>query len=142
MARSYSEASYGGRQNIKFGLHSSVDGTYQSAVSIARYTFMYPAKVVDWNVEILAGATDLTNLTNFTIGKSLGGTGAVSGFGTADMLGATATHANGTVVDASATETSFVAGDDVVLQGLGTVGHAMVIKPNLEIQEVFTQGDT
>jgi len=57
--RSYSDPSYGGHKDLNMGNKASIDGTYQSNVDIVRHTFMYPCKVVDWNLSIHTGGTNL-----------------------------------------------------------------------------------
>jgi hypothetical protein len=144
MARQYSDDSYGSRKNVSLVSGGSVDGTYQSAVDILRHTFMFPAKVVDWNVAIgLVGGTDLGADVYGYLGKSLGGTGAVSVIGTWDTLQGTGTYAAASVSDCAVdAETSFTAGDDLVFQLIGTVGHAINLAVNAEVIEVFEQADS
>jgi hypothetical protein len=142
MARTYGEDSYGSRKDLMMGNKGSIDGTYQSAVDIVRHTFMKPAKVVDWNLSIMAGGTNLGADVFFYLGKSAGGTGAVTAFGTADPLQGTGTHADASVLDASATATTFSAGDDLVFQAVGTIGHAMIISPHAEYLENYEQADS
>lgn len=142
MTRTYSDPSYGSRKDLALGNKGSIDGTYQSAVDIVRHTFMKPATVVDWNLSILTGGTNLGADVYFYLGKSAAGTGAVTAFGTADPLQGTGTYADASVLDASATETSFSAGDDIVFQAIGTIGHAMVINPHIEYLETFEEADT
>ena len=143
MARSYSDDSYGSRKVIAMPSCGSIDGTYQSAVDIIRHTFLYPAKAVDWNVAIgLTGGTDLGADVFFYLGKSAAGTGAVSVIGTWDPLQGTGTHAGPSVVDVTLTETSFDAGDDLVFQAIGTIGHAMIVNPSVEVIENFVESDS
>lgn len=142
MTRSYSEASYGGRKTITMGPCASLTAsTNASLTAILRHTILAPCNVIDWNLSVLAGGTDLTAV-EFNIAKSLGGTGALTAFGTCDLGLATATIADGTVFDGSATETGFLAGDDVIFAIEGTVGHAMVVQPYVEVQEVFVESDS
>jgi len=119
----------------------SIDGTYQTATDIVRHTFMYPATVLDTNLSILAGGTDLGADVFFYLGKSAAGTGAVTVIGTYDPLQGTGTYSDGSVLDASVTETSFSAGDDIVFQAIGTIGHAMIVNPYVEIIETFEASD-
>jgi hypothetical protein len=143
MSRTYSDQSYGDRKVVSLFSNGSIDGTYQSAVDVIRHTFMFPAKVVDWNVAVgLVGGTDLGADVYGYLGYSLGGTGAVTAIGTWDTLQGTGTHAGPSVIDQTATETSFVAGDDLVFQLIGTVGHAMTLGIHAEIIENFVQSDT
>ena len=143
MAKRYSDDSYGSRKAVTMVPGASVDGTYQSAVDVIRHTFMFPAKVVDWQVAVgLVGGTDLGADVYGYLGYSLGGTGAVTAIGTWDTLQGTGTHAGGSVIDQTVTETSFVSGDDLVFQLIGTVGHAIVLNVNAEIVEDFVVSDT
>lgn len=143
MGRKYSDDSYGAHREFCLGGKiTTLDGTYQSATNLARYTFMHPVKILDWNLQVIAGGTDLGADFEFILGKSAAGTGAVTGFGTSDLGGGTGTHADASVIDCAATETSFSAGDDVVLQIIGTVGHAWISQANLETMEAFEQSDS
>jgi len=143
MTRSYADGSYGQRKSIKLGpTESLLTSTHASATTLLRYTFMYPVSVVDWNVEMVSGGTDWTNCTAWTIAKSLGGTGAAAAMGTADMLGETATHADGAAIDGSATVTAFTAGDDILFQLEGTPASATTVGINLEVLETFEVADT
>jgi hypothetical protein len=143
MGRSYSDQGYGSRKDIGLPSNGSIDGTYQSAVDLVRHTFMFPATVVDWNMAIgLVGGTDLGADVYLYLGKSLGGTGAVTAIGTWDTLQGTGTHAGPSVVDQTVTETSFTAGDDVVLQAIGTIGHAMTVCAHVEFLEKFEEADS
>lgn len=142
MSRTYSDPSYGSRKIIAMPGKSTIDGTYQSATDLVRHTFMFPATVVDTNLGIIAGGTDLGADVFFYLGKSSAGTGAVSVIGTYDPLQGTGTHADASVLDASVTETSFSAGDDLVFQAIGTIGHAMNVCPFVEILETYDQSDS
>lgn len=142
MTRSYSDQTYGGRHGVSFGTAGSIDGTYQSNTVIGRHTFMYPCKIVDFNLAILAGGTDLGADVFFYLGKQAAGTATTTVIGTADPLQGTGTHASNSVLDASVTETNFDAGDDVVLEAIGTIGHAMEIVPHLEVVENFQEADS
>jgi len=142
MTRSYSDASFGAHQTLNMGNKGSIDGTYQSASDIVRHTFMKPVSTLDWNLSILTGGTNLGADVFFYVGKSLGGTGTVSVIGTADPLQGTGTYSDASVLDASLTATSFVAGDDLVFQAIGTIGHAMVVQPMVEYTEAFVESDS
>jgi len=143
MARSYSNESYAGRHIVALGpTESLTTSTNASSTAVLKHTFMYPCNVVDWNISVMAGATDLTAV-EFNISKSLGGTGALTAFGTCDLGLATATIADGTVFDGSVTAAQgFVASDDVAIAITGTVGHAMVLQAFAEVQEVFVESDS
>ena len=142
MSRTYSDQTYGGHVDLPMGNKGSIDGTYQSATDVVRNTFMFPAKVIDANLSILTGGTDLGADVFFYLGKSAAGTGAVTVIGTFDPLQGTGTHADASVLDATVTETSFSAGDDLVFQAVGTIGHAMIVNPHVEIVEVFEVADS
>lgn len=140
----YSDSRYGAHQTVRLGPSESLaTESNASATTILRHTFMYPCKVVDANVDLISGGTDLTASTAWTLGSSLAGTGSATAFGTADLLGATATHADGAVIDMTVTETTFSAGDDVVFQHEGTTAaQALKTAVNLEVVEVFVESDT
>ena len=79
------------------------------------------------------GGTDST-ARQIVIGKSLAGTGAVAGFGTA-ISGTSATGASGAV---TVTETSLAAGDHLVVQvAAGTSGSTARIDLAIEWVETF-----
>lgn len=139
--RTYSDPSYGSRKDIVMPSKSTIDGTYQSAVDLMRHTFMFPATAVDSNLAIIAGGTDLGADVFFYLGKSAAGTGAVTVIGTYNPLQGAGTHADASVIDTTVTETSFSAGDDLVFQAIGTIGHAMAVCPHVEIIEAFESGD-
>lgn len=143
MARAYADPGYGAKHDLNMGNKGSIDGTYQSAVEVVRYTFMYPCKVVKWNLAWLTGGTNFGADVFFYLGKSAGGTGAVSSVGTADPLQGTGTYADATVlagtIDAT---TAFSTGDQLVFQVIGTVGLASVVEPHVMIQEAFEVADS
>ena len=145
MTRSYSDPTYGGRHNVSFGSQGgSIDGTNQSQNILFRHTFMYPCKVIDWNMTFGAvGATDLSDVS-FYIGKSDGGTGdgTTAPFGTGVDGGTTTTQAAYSVLDAACDETAFSAGDDVVFSAIGTIAQATTLTINLEVVEAFEQADS
>ena len=146
MARSYSSDAYGGHQTIVLRPADVSLTTAASGTTVAAHTFMYPAKVLDCNLTFLAAvAEDLGTSTVWTLAKSLGGTGTAAAFGTIDVSAdlATSTYALGATIDGSCTETSFVAGDDVLFQIEGTVGSLVsFVQVNIEAQEVFVESDS
>lgn len=143
MGRPYSDQSYNGRREMRIGGQiTTMDGTYQSATTMAVYTFMHPVTISDWNIQVIAGGTDLGADFEFIVGKAAAGTGTVTGFGTSDLGGGTGTVADDTVIDCACTETSFSAGDDLVLQIIGTVGHGWISQANALLKEAFEQGDS
>lgn len=141
--KSYSHDSYGGKHDLNMGNKGSIDGTYQSAVDIVRTEFMVPCKVLDWNVSFLTGGTNFGADVFFYLGKSAGGTGAVSIIGTADPLQGTGTFADASVLDASVdSTTAFSTGDQLVFQCIGTVGIASIAEPHVLYTETFEAADS
>lgn len=138
MTRTYSDPSYGARRTISFITTDLIASTDET---VGAHTFMFPCKVIDANICHINAATDLKEGTVWTLEKSLGGTGTLAAFGTADLLLATATVSPGDTVDCTVTETSFVAGDDVelVLDGEAAGG---LIQVNLEVVEEYAQADS
>lgn len=141
MTRTYSDDTYGAHLTLNMGNKGSLDGTYQSAVDIVRHTWMNPVTVIDANFAWLTGGTNWGADTVLYLGKSTAGTGAVTAFCTATM-GTDGTQADATVQDATCTETSFDAGDDIVFQAIGTIGLASIVNPIVEYKETFSQSDT
>lgn len=143
MSRSYADPSYGGKRIVSFR-STDLDVTTNAAdAKIAGHTFMFPCTVQSFNVTAINVATDLTNATDWQIGKSLGGTGTFAAFGTAAIGGAAATQSPGDVVDGTVTTaTSFVAGDDVQVTMEGVPGKSVLYEFSLECQEDYVQSDT
>lgn len=141
MGRNYADDSYSAHQTLVLPGKGSIDGTYQTATDWIRYTFMYPAKVIDANLMWLTGGTNWGADTAIYLGKSAAGTGAVSVFGTGTM-GTDGTQADASVQDLSVTEQAFSAGDDLVVQVVGTVGLASIVVPCFEIMEAFEASDS
>ena len=141
MSRNYANDSYGAHQSLVLPDRGTIDGTYQSATDWLRYTFMYPAKIVDANLMWNTGGTNWGADTAIYIGKSAAGTGAVAVFGTGTM-GTDGTQADQTVQDLAITETTFAAGDDLVVQVMGTIGLASIFVPCFEVMEAFDASDS
>jgi len=145
MSRSYSEASYGGRQIIQ--LATDVGLTTNAALTtLASHKFLYPCKVVDANMVFIGtGEGAFGTCTVWTLAKSTDlGTGSTV-FATIDAAEAsdTTTFAKNETLDVTVTETTFSAGDSVLFQIEGTVGEiASDVVVNLEVQELFEQADT
>lgn len=134
--RTYSDPSYGSRKTFTFVASGALNGTSATAVELERHTFMQPVTVTDWNLWYQAGGTSTTR--SVTIGKSLGGTGAVVSLGTI----AIGTQAIDTVKDGSATATDFVAGDDLVFESLaGTSTTVENVLPRVQYIEKYDKDD-
>lgn len=132
--RSYSDPSYGSEKVIR-SVNYAAFGT-NALLTIDAHTFMTPAIVTDCNFTVLTAGTGVAGLAY--VSKSLGGTGTVTAFGTITL----GTNALGAVVDGSVTETSFVAGDDLVFEkGIGTTAGAWTGNFSVKYREVFTTGD-
>lgn len=116
MSRTYSDPSYGSRKVIASPATGSLAGTVAMTTTRGIHTWMFPVVVTDVSVVLAGGATGSTQ--SFVLAKSLAGTGAVTAFSTIAV--GTAAQANNTVKDGAVTETSFVAGDDIVFCGGGT----------------------
>ena len=144
MGRFYDDSQYGVSKVLQMRQLSAQTSVMSADVVVARHTFMEAVTVTDWNLVVKTGDV-LTGVTaaaswNLVIGKSLGGTGAVSPMGTARMYGTDAlggTHADNSVLDAACTSTNFVAGDDIVLQYLaGTALPAGAIQVDADVKYV------
>jgi hypothetical protein len=131
--RTYDSDAFGTKQTIPMDVSSALNGTV-GATEINRMTFMHAARVTDWNIRAKVGGTE-GSVRQILIGKSLAGTGAFSAIGT-QALG---TLADGNIVDASLTETDFSAGDDLVIQHLGTGAGVYVIQPLIQYREAFVE---
>ena len=149
MARSYSEASYGGHQVVSMAKDIGLT-TSASLATVDSHTFMYPCKVLSANITFLdAVAGDISTSTVWALAKSTdNATGSVvfSTMGVADDL-ATATYAAGEVLaltlDGTAANQTFSSGDQVLFQIEGTVDVIVNdVRVDLEIQEVYEQADS
>ncbi len=139
----YDDGRYLTIQNMHLGTgratNTSVIGT---RVEIDRQTFMKAVTVTDFNIQVIGGdtstGTENSGRWNIAISKSLGGTGAVTPFGSA-VIG---TAADGSVVDGSVTtETNFVSGDDVVFSyevGTSLPAGILRVEGNIAYKEHFT----
>ena len=132
MARGdYADASYGDPKHFPMDVSSALNGTV-AATEINRMTFMDNVTVTDWNIRCKTGGTE-AGVRQVLICKSAAGTGTATAFGT-QALG---TMANGEIVDSACTATSFSAGDDLVIQHLGTGGGVYVIQPVVYYKSTF-----
>lgn len=128
--RSYSDPSFGSKKEKTMLNTAAINGTGTIAED-QRMTFMQAVKVTDWNASVTTAGNGTSR--DVIIGKSLGGTGAIVAFGTITIGTASAD----TVTDGSCTETSFVAGDDLVI-GLGGTGATVaVVCPVVQYVETF-----
>lgn len=121
----YDRATYDeeNRKVLTLGVaHGNQTSANSSTIVLDRRTFMAAVTVKDWNLafklgDTCTGTADIARWV-LSVGKSLGGTGAVAVMGSA-IVG---TQADDSVLDETLTETDFVAGDDIVFQlGEGTV---------------------
>jgi hypothetical protein len=145
MARSYSSPSYAGHHTItvagNVGLHTAAGLSQAIGVRI-----MYPCKVMSCNLTFPGGlAGDLGTSTSVTINRSTdSGTGLIA-FGTCDFYSelATCTFAAGEIIDYTVTETTFNAGDDLLIAIEGTVGEVFTdVLFSFEAVEVFQEADS
>ena len=146
MGRSYSGDSYGAHKVITLGPKDIGLTTNAGETTVLAHKFLFPAKVIDANCVFLSAvAEDLGTQTGFMLQKSTdAGTGRTI-FSTIGINanGATCTFAIGETLDMTVTETSFSAGDEVLFTVEGTVTSLIgTIAINLEVQEVFEQGDS
>jgi len=137
----YDDPRYGVVQRMTLRGKAAQTSVIGARVEADRRTLMTGITVKDFNVFFVDGATTTgaAATTAFKVGlaKSLGGTGAVTLFGTA-VVG---TQANGSVLDGAVTETSFVAGDDIVLSyeaGTALPAGALQIEADVSYVEQFT----
>tara|TARA_Y100000310_G_C20651382_1_gene799627 strand:+ start:1701 stop:2144 length:444 start_codon:yes stop_codon:yes gene_type:complete len=126
LENSYSDPRYGVKQNLRLpDTGANQTSVIAADTVIARVTVFENILVKDWNCIAVVGATQTgtaASARNYVeVGKSLGGTGTVAPFGSAFIGG---TIADNTVIDSTATETTFVAGDDIVLQYAAATGLA------------------
>lgn len=135
--RSYSDPSYGVKQELVLNSTGGLNGTTTAASTVSVHTFMSPASVEDVNGRVIAGGTD-AGVISLIIGKSAAGTGAVTAIGTMAL----STHAVDTVIDGSVTATAFSAGDDLVIQrSNGTSTSVLDVEPVAQYVETFEADD-
>ena len=127
---SYSNPVYGVEQMLIGDRSGAINGTV-AATELMRYTMSKAGKVTKAKIRAAVGGTE-ASVRQILLGKSLAGTGAMSAFGT-QALG---TLANGNIVDWTVTGT-FAAGDDLVIQHLGTGAGVYDIEPQIYYQQVF-----
>lgn len=139
MSRTYSDPTYGAEKRMTIpGGAIALNGTVTSTTEKARSTVMEPITVTDMNVEVLVAGTAVD--TKVVLGKSLGGTGTISAFGTVTLTG---TKTANSVIDATATATNFVAGDDIVFARLaGTETETAIrVQGVVQYKERYVQSD-
>jgi proteasome assembly chaperone (PAC2) family protein len=111
----YDDGRYGANQVMRLRGRAVQTSVRAARVIADKRRFMSSVTIKDWNLLFVAGDTTTGVITAagyiIGLGKSLGGTGAISLFGTAYC----GTQADSSVLDAAVTETDFVAGDDLVL---------------------------
>jgi len=128
----YSEARYQVSQAQSLLDRVSVDGTIAADAEISRITAFTNIRAIEAQVPVHTGGTAAG--PQFTIGKSLAGTGAVVAFGTINV----GTSADSTVLDIALTETDINDGDDIVVQKLaGTAAETPSISVILSYAENF-----
>lgn len=149
MSRQYSDPSYGGHQQVTFPVCDLLTCTNAGEAAWGSIRFMFPCKVIAFNVECVGPATDYTEMTGFVLSHRLSGATGCTVFGTADMLGDTATHSEGDVISGYATggtstdmSMEFNVGDDCVLEVEGTGTQGGLFQVNLEVEESFQEGDS
>ena len=121
--------------SLAYAADGALTSVRAADVELARWTAMSAVRILDFNLHVIDGATSTgaaaTTAFAFTINKSLGGTGALSALGTAQI----GTAANNSVVDASVTETALTAGDDLVFNlESGTALPASSVKVRAVVQ--------
>lgn len=131
MAKDYSDARFGVNKIIGFPVSSALNGTV-GATEIYRKTMMEAGTLKDWNIRAAVGGTE-ASVRKILVCISTAGTGSATACGT-QALG---TLANGDIVDSALTETDFSAGDDVVIQHLGTGAGVYTIEPSVMYAERF-----
>lgn len=111
----YDDGRYGANQVMRLRGRAVQTSVRAAQVITDKRRFMSSVTIKDWNLLFVAGdtTTGVITATGYIIGlgKSLGGTGAISLFGTAYC----GTQADNSILNAAVTETHFVAGDDLVL---------------------------
>lgn len=129
--RTYSDPAFGTKQTLTMLNTAALNGTGAAATDQV-FTFMHPVRVTDWQLLITTAGNGTSR--DVILGKSLAGTGAVTTVGTATI----GTNAVDTVVDCSLTETAFAAGDDLVIQLVGTGATVAVVCPVVQYVEQFS----
>jgi len=151
----YDDQRYYTIQSMSLADTSDAIGTAAAARAVLhRKTMLKAITVKDWNVEALVGATCTgtggvtTEVYQLAIGKSTGGTGSVTTYGTAYVGGTAGAYGSGgaadnSVVDASLTEFNLAAGDDIIFSAeVGTAlgDNSLVARANVSYVETFTGG--
>lgn len=131
MGKDYADPRFGVKKLLAGDTTASLASTV-AATELMRFRFMEAVSVTDWNMWVKTGGTE-ASLRTILIGTSLAGTGAFSAIGT-QTLG---TLANGTTQDAALTATAIAAGDDIVIQHLGTGAAVYAIRPLIQYVEAF-----
>jgi hypothetical protein len=132
--RSYSDPAFGSKKQLTMLNTAALNGTAAAATDQV-YTFMTPVTVTDWQLMVTTAGNGTSR--DVILGKSLAGTGAVTVVGTTTV----GTAAVDTVVDCTCTETDFAAGDDLVVQLVGTGATVAVVCPIVLYVEKFVVGN-
>ena len=128
--KSYEDSRFGVGKYFNFVNTASLAGT-SATTELQRSTVMEATRVLDWQLKVVTGGTSAGR--SLILSTSLAGTGALVGIGTAAL----GTLADGTVLDAAVTETSMAAGDDLVINVIGTAAGAYVVQPIVFVREDF-----
>lgn len=113
---------------------ASLVGTAAAAATLGYpVNILHPVRVISAKGYFVVGGTNA--VISLTLGKSLAGTGAVTAFGTL----AIGTSAAATSKAFSLTETSFAAGDQLMLQrAAGTSTDVTDVKVDIAFRETFS----
>jgi len=136
----YDDPRFGTLQTKNLQAKANQTSVIAARVEADRRTMMQAVTIKDWNVHFIQGDTTTGTSANhngwkITLGKSAAGTGAFAAMGTAWC--GTAGQANGSVLDASLTETNLDAGDDLILAyEAGTALPAGVLRVEADVQYV------
>lgn len=140
MSRKYSDPSYGVKQVLAIDTSDvALNGTVTSTTAKQSHTFMHPVTVKDFNAVVTIAGTAVD--TNLLLCKSAAGTGALSAIGTITLTG---TKTANQVIDATATETDFSTGDDIVVARAAGTETETAIRAKVYVQftERFVDSDT
>lgn len=138
MAGTYDDPRWGSVKTIHAGTGRAANtSVIPTRVEIDRKTMFGNVTIKDWNIQVIDGDTSTgtqnSGRWNIAISKSLAGAGAVTPFGSA-VIG---TAADGSVADATLTETNFSAGDDLVVSyEVGTALPAATLKVEADVSLV------
>lgn len=130
----YDDAMYRTKSVISFPATGSLAGTAAAAAYLYKKKCPHAMTVADAAGYYVAGGTD-AGVEKVVIGKSVAGTGTVTGIGTMTI----GTQATAAVSDITITETDFDAGDVITLQrAAGTSAIVANVIVDLVVREKFT----